>query len=136
VLRLGTYFSYSHKKPTQSEPEQNHFTIRGNKTDDLNIFIAEAVKWSVLYENRITKQKGGEGKIETEDFEYILNPIYAPYFHISYRKKRSVQFTSEEMNTITFGNYVEFEVFLKGVLKSWRISTSDSIINLFTDLES
>lgn len=135
VLRIGTYFSYAHKKPTQSEPEQNHFSIRGNRSIKLNAFLDDAVKWSVLYENRITKQKGGENKMEAEDFEYILNPIYAPYFHISYRKKRSVQFSSEEMNTIIFGDFNEIEIFMKGVLKTWKITPADTTISLFTDLE-
>ena len=136
VLRLGTYFSYAHKKPTQSEPEQNHFSIRGNRSIELSRFIDDAVKWSVLYEKRITKQKGGENKVESEDFEYILNPIYAPYFHISYRKKRSVQFSCEEMNTIVFGNYLVFEGYMRNVLKSWKISPGETNINLFTELES
>jgi hypothetical protein len=136
VLRIGTYFKYAHKKPTQSEPEQNHFNVKGNRTKELNDFLNEAVKWSVLYENKITKQKGGEGKIETEDFDYILNPIYASYFHISYRKKRSIQFSSDEMNIIIFGNFQEFEAFLKNSLKNWKISDIDSTLNLFTGLES
>jgi len=135
VLRLGTYFSYSHKKLTQSEPEQNHFSIRGVRSIDLNKFIDEAVKWSVLYESRITKQKGGEGQVETEDFEYLLNPIYSSYFHISYRKKRSVQFGSDDMSTIVFGTYQEFEIFMKKVLSIWKLSSSDSSLNLFSELE-
>jgi len=136
VLRIGTYFSYAQKKPTQSEPEQNHFTIKGNWTASLINFISEAVKWSVLYENRITKQKGGENKMEVEDFEYILNPIYAPYFHISYRKKRSVQFSIEELNTIVFGNYADFESFMKSHSKNWKITPSDTTKNLFTELDN
>ena len=136
VLRIGTYFSYAHKKPTQSEPEQNHFSIRGNRSNPLNTFMDDAVKWSVLYESRITKQKGGENKAESEDFEYILNPIYAPYFHISYRKKRSVQFSGDEMNTIVFGDFKEFQSYMDKVLKNWKISQADTTINLFTQLES
>lgn len=135
VLRIGTYFSYAQKKPTQSEPEQNHFSIKGNRSNELNRFLDDAVKWSVLYERRITKQKGGENKAESEDFEYILNPIYAPYFHISYRKKRSVQFTSDEMNTIVFGDFNQFQTYMDRVSKSWKISPTDATISLFTQLE-
>lgn len=136
VLRLGTYFSYSHKNPSQSEPEQNHFSIKGNRTQELNRFLDDAVKWSVLYENRITKQKGGENKVESEDFEYILNPIYSPYFHISYRKKRSVQFSSNDMNTIVFGDFQDFQRYMNRVSKSWKLTNIDKSINLFTELDS
>lgn len=135
VLRLGTYFSYSHKKPSQSEPEQNHFTVKGTKPSELINFLSDAVKWSVIYEGKITKQKGGKNKFEVEDYEYILNPIYAPYFHISYRKKRSVQFSIDEIQTIAFGNYEKFEYFLRSKLTDWKVSPSETIINLFSDLE-
>ena len=81
-------------------------------------------------------QKGGENKAESEDFEYILNPIYAPYFHISFRKKRSVQFSGDEMNTIVFGDFNKFQTYMDKVLKSWKISPLDTTINLFTQLES
>lgn len=136
VLRLGTYFQYSHKKANQSEPEQNHFTIKGDRDEKLNTFLDEAVKWSVLYESRITKQKGGKNSIETEDFEYILNPIYAPYFHISYRKKRSVQFNIEDLNTIAFGNVEDFQQFMTNAAKKWKLIPSDLPIDLFSILDN
>jgi hypothetical protein len=135
VLRLGTFFSYAQRRPSQSEPEQNHFSIRGTRSSTLNAFLNDAVKWSVLYEERITKQKGGEKQGESEDYEYILNPIYAPYFHISYRKKRSVQFSMEEISSIIFGDFNEFESLMKNVSKSWKLIPSDSTMNLFTDFE-
>src|SRR5690606_12555489 len=79
VLRLGTYFKYAQKRITQSEPEQNHFSVKGVLNSEAQSLLQEAIKWSVFYENKITKQKGGKSKLETEDFEYVLNPIYAPY---------------------------------------------------------
>ena len=44
--------------------------------DDIS-FIAEAVKWSVLFEEAETKQKQ---EFVPDTQEYVLNPIYAPYF--------------------------------------------------------
>lgn len=135
VLRMGTFFKYSHKKPNQSEPEQNHFSIKGNKSRELDNFLNEAVKWSVLYEAKITKQKGGSSSGETEDFEYVLNPIYAPYFHISYRKKRSIKFSENELDNIIFGSFDDFELLLNQYMKKWKIISSDMPLNLFSQLE-
>lgn len=91
VLRLGSLFAIAHQRPTQSEPEQTHFAIGAGvaalSSDDRH-FLREAVKWSVLYEEPETKKKDVD---EPEDFEYILAPIYAPYFHISYRKRRKLK---------------------------------------------
>ncbi len=134
VIRIGTYFKFAHKRLAQSEPEQNHFSIKGTSTDDIRIFLNEAIKWSVIYENKITKQKGGNSKLESEDFEYILNPIYAPYFHISFRKKRRVDFDIDQMNSILFGDFSEFERFLKDTLKRWKMLSNGSDINLFSGL--
>jgi hypothetical protein len=134
VLRLGSYFSATHRRLTQSEPEQTHFSIKGSIDESVSLFILEAIKWSVLYEEKITKQKGGENKMEVEGSEYILNPIYSPYFHISYRKKRSSTFDASQINTIVLGNFDQFEKFLNDYLKKWRISPPDSIKNLFSDI--
>jgi hypothetical protein len=134
VLRTGTYFKYAHKRRTQSEPEQNHFSIQGNVDSEIQSFLEEAIKWSVLYESRITKQKGGATKLESEDFEYILNPIYAPYFHISYRKKRRIEFTVMEIKTIAFGDLSQFEILLKSAQKNWKLPIEESPINLFSNL--
>jgi len=134
VIRLGTYFKFAHKRLAQSEPEQNHFSIIGSPTDNISNFLNDAIKWSVLYEHKITKQKGGKNKLESEDFEYILNPIYAPYFHISFRKKRRVDFTINELNSILFGDFEDFEGYLKKTLKRWRMLSNESDINLFSEL--
>jgi hypothetical protein len=134
VLRTGTYFKWAHKRLSQSEPEQNHFSIQGNVSNEIQVFIEDAIKWSVLYESKITKQKGGASKLESEDFEYILNPIYAPYFHISYRKKRRVKFSEEDLKTIVHGDFEQFEAFLKSTLKAWNLVSKDDDLNLFSKL--
>jgi GTPase SAR1 family protein len=133
VLRLGTYFKFAHKRLTQSEPEQNHFYIKGSASVEISKFIEDAIKWSVLYENKITKQKGGSSKIEAEDFEYILNPIYAPYFHISFRKKRSVGFKLVDLNILIFGDFKKFEKYLNKTITDWKILPSLNEVNLFSN---
>lgn len=91
-LRLGNLFEELRKRESQSEPEQNHFSIKGTLDCQSQCIIRELVKWSVLYENKLTKQKS----IET-GLEYVLNPIYSAYFTISYRKKRRIELTSKEI---------------------------------------
>jgi hypothetical protein len=134
VLRLGTYFKFAHKRLAQSEPEQNHFSINGTQSLEITKFLNDAIKWSVIYENKITKQKGGKNKLESEDFEYILNPIYAPYFHISFRKKRRIDFNVHDFNSILFGDFNEFENYLRNTLKRWKMVSDDSELNLFSEV--
>ena len=105
ALRLGTLFETSRKKPSQSEPEQNQFNIVGPlhsvETDSL---LRELVKWSVLYESKLTKQKADENGVE-----YLFNPIYAPYFGISYRKKRRIPFSLNDFEILAFGDETKFK---------------------------
>lgn len=91
-MRLGHLFEELRKRDSQSEPEQNQFSVSGPITDRCQALLNDLVKWSVLYEGKLTKQKTLESGIE-----YLFNPIYSAYFTISYRKKRRVELTSDEI---------------------------------------
>ncbi|MFV0934539.1 hypothetical protein [Pseudomonas jessenii] len=94
ALSLGSIFRQRHRSDKQSEPEINHFTIAGGELGDkLNRYLLEAEKWSVLFLSRETKMKT-PGAIGSD---YTLNPIFSPYFQISYRKKRSLHFSASQL---------------------------------------
>ncbi len=99
ALRLGNIFEELRKRDSQSEPEQNHFSIKGEITEECIEIISNLVKWSVLYESKLTKQKGVENGTE-----YLFNPIYSAYFTISFRKKRRIELTSEDIVTLYKGS--------------------------------
>jgi hypothetical protein len=91
---LGSIFLERHRSTRQSEPEINHFTLSSGEVDDkLRTYLCEAEKWSVLYVGRETKMKS-TGAI---DVDYILNPIFSPYFQISFRKKRSLPISAAQL---------------------------------------
>lgn len=108
ALRLGTVFEEGRKKVAQSEPEQTQFNIKDSPSEKSLTIIDELVKWSVLYESKLTKQKDIESGVE-----YQLNPIYSAYFTISYRKKRRISLTNNDFEIIAFGDSKDFEGFLK-----------------------
>lgn len=135
VLRLGSLFSLAHRRPTQSEPEQSHFSFtRGsaNLNDDDREFLREAIKWSVLLETNITKSKNPLAT--TEDFEYVLNPIYAPYFNITYRKKRRLDLSVEEFITLERGSYDAVTRLLRSFSEKWKVNLQEVNQNLFSHL--
>jgi hypothetical protein len=108
VLRLGSIFRALQASPAMSEPEQNQFTInsggRGLQDDEL-AFIAEALRHGILVEQLETKSKSGVGQ---DIVDYQLNPIYAPYFQISYRRKRKVEISVEQFHILIMGNENEY----------------------------
>lgn len=99
ALRLGNIFEELRKKDSQSEPEQNQFSVKGEIKPECIAILSNLVKWSVLYESKLTKQKGLENGVE-----YLFNPIYSAYFTISFRKKRRIELTSDDIITIYKGN--------------------------------
>src|SRR5207237_536637 len=121
VLGLGSLFALAHLRPTLSETEQSHFSIvRGSEelTEKDEEFLIEATKWSVLFEEEATKLKQS---YQPETTEYILNPIYAPYFHISYRKKRKLELKSEDLIRLIRGTYEDVSALLKRYSHQWSI---------------
>jgi hypothetical protein len=134
ALRLGSLFSISQQRPSQSEPEVTHFSI-GDGTIQLEErdleFLREAVKWSILYEEKETKQKDAS---DPSDTEYILDPIYAPYFHISYSKRRRVKLRSEEVIALIRGSYDQVRDLLRRYTKKWEVEEGDLAPTLFSHL--
>ena len=135
VLRLGSLFALAHQRPTQSESEQSHFSI-GSGNVDLSVsdqeFLKEAVKWSVLYEHKGTKKKG---EYDPETIEYVLNPIYAPYFHVSYRKKRKLELSTGDAICLIRGSYDEVSQLLKRFALTWSVQAGEMAPTLFSHLD-
>ena len=135
ILRLGTLFSLSQQNPSQSEPERTHFSVKegvGSLGDTRNKFLSEAVKWSVVSETKSTKKKASN---DPEDLEYVINPIYAPYFHISYRKRRKLEISAIEAGTLIDGPYDAVKNMLRGYQRRWLVDLSDAPLSLFAHLE-
>jgi hypothetical protein len=134
VLRLGSLFSLSQQSPSQSEPERTHFAILGGEAEleeSASSFLAEAVKWSVLFEMKGTKKKSAS---EAEGIEYVLNPIYSPYFHISYRKRRKLDLAPSEIQTVISGEYPAVRKLLKDFQRRWSVDLTEAPLPLFAHL--
>ena len=134
VLSLGSLFSLAHLRPSLSESEQSHFSmVNGSEplTELDEDFLSEAKKWSVLFEEEATKIKQN---YQPETTEYILNPIYAPYFHISYRKKRKLELKSDELICLMRGSYEEVSTLLRRYTKDWTIEQASMHPTLFSHL--
>lgn len=107
---LGSIFRELHRSDRQSEPEINHFTIQGGEiSSKLREYLIDAEKWSVLFVTDETKMKS-TGAISSD---YILNPIFSPYFQISFRKKRSMQVTTTQLLDMLEGDQFKRDKLVK-----------------------
>jgi hypothetical protein len=135
VLRLGSLFALAHRRPSLSESEQSHFSAKQGPTllsDEDLTFLREATKWSVLFEEPETKAKDFLSAISVD---YVLNPIYAPYFHISYRKKRKLELTTGDLSCLMRGSYDDVTQLIRKYSRAWSVETSEAPQTLFSHLQ-
>lgn len=123
VNRVGELFRISQKASYQSEPERVIFTFPYDyaKSDiELEDFINSAMSWRVII---VDDSKRIKSDLQITSREYQLNPIYSPRFGISYRKKRSINFSLEEFRSILEGSSDNFEVIKKNYQKRWKVDS-------------
>lgn len=115
--RLGKLFQAFNRRPSQSEPEINHFSInesdRSNLSPQSEALLKEAKIWSVLYEGHDTKNKSNFDIAQTD---LILNPIFAPHFRISYRKRRKVTLKAGQLEVLLGQSSSHFEAVMRDLV--------------------
>jgi hypothetical protein len=125
VLRLGSIFRALQASPAMSEPEQNQFTINSGGRPleaEEHAFIGEALRFGILVEQQETKSKSGVG---LDIVDYQLNPIYAPYFQISYRRKRKIEISVEQFHILILGNETDYRELARGLAR--QLSDADAL---------
>ena len=127
VNRLGDIFQICQKGDNQSEPEKSHFYILhdfGHMPPKITDIINQAKCWRVLIEFPATKDKNSNS---SSGYEYQLNPIYAPYFNISYRKIRRIEFTEKRFLDICVSDSESYEKIRKEYISQSRSSSTTNI---------
>ena len=118
---LGKLFRLSQARPSQSEPERTHFSIINDQVgENAKKVLDEAVKWSVLFQTPETKVKG----TRYESSEYVLNPIFAPFFGISFNKGRKLEIPCIQAEEIFTGEVNQYTSLLRAFEKKWANSSS------------
>ncbi|WP_207260550.1 hypothetical protein [Pseudomonas sp. GW101-3H06] len=119
VKALGRIFQLCQDKETQSETEVTHFGIKEDDsplTEEDDKFFKEAEKWGVLQAIESTKNKSSAS---AAIYDYVLNPVYSPFFLISYRKGRKIEI---ESSTIRQMYLLGEAAITKEVRKKMRLS--------------
>lgn len=127
VLRLGNVFKTLQTAPSMSEPEQNQFTINSGArslSPDETLFISEAQKYAILIEKLETKAKS---TASTDITDFQLNPIYSPYFMISYRRKRKIELSVEDFHTLAMGTEDEYSDLASSVYKKSELQAGSQL---------
>lgn len=134
VNRLGDIFQIWQKGSVQSEPEKTHFYILndfGDLPEKIKEIIDQAKCWRVLVEYPATKDKNSNS---SSGYEYQLNPVYAPYFNISFRKIRRLEFTPDRFLDLCYANSGHYEYIRSEYIKQSKSSTRSSVNSIQSGL--
>ncbi len=113
--RLGRLFEAAHKGPRQSEPEINHFAVRGEVTDaesrdQLGKWLINAWYEGVLRQLRGNKQKSLH-ELRGEDWQ--IAPWFAPLFNLSTRRIKKMTLSGKEVLVLFRGSDPEWRNLFK-----------------------
>ena len=100
VERLGNLFAAIHKSPRQGEPEINHFSADGDLDEETMDYLKLCRQANVLRWLRSNKQKSSSNYLPDA---FQINPSFAPNFGISWRKKKKLTLTPDDVRKLCFG---------------------------------
>ncbi len=98
LLGLGRIFGVMAESPEGHAPEVNQFeVVTGVEAVDLN--EVDAVLTAAVMHLALVRWSGSKPADEgdTRDWDYMVHPIYAPFFNFSYRRKRKLKLTSFQL---------------------------------------
>ncbi len=103
---LGNLFAEFLKDPRAKKFEVNSFSIISSKmnkeeTKELKTILRDAVVWGVLIPSKANKIKN-KGDIVFDGRDYMLHPIFAPYFKISYRKRQKCELRDVDIYSMLY----------------------------------
>jgi len=102
LLGLGRFFNVLAATPEGHTPELNQFEV-AEEDDDPELsracqLLDLAVMHQALVRFRGTKPADNT---DTKDYDYMIHPIFTPFFVISYRRKRKTIMTARELLLLT-----------------------------------
>ena len=99
VLGIGKVFFEITRRPKGRAPEPTSFVLSGEASDvaAIRACLTRGIANLVFVSNPRTK---ATSDVEIRDEEYSLHPILAPFFEISYRKKRRITFRAEHLRML------------------------------------
>ncbi|UXA17254.1 hypothetical protein [Mycobacterium sp. SMC-4] len=96
VLGLGRIFQVMAAQPEGHSPEVSQFRLSSTPDDASEDLLRAAVMHLAVRRFATDKMAAVSG--QTRDFSYQLHPIFAPFFIFSYRSKRRMDLTPQELN--------------------------------------
>lgn len=99
LLSLGRVFQVLAESPAGHTPEANQFHLREETASDgVDDKASELLKQAVMH-LALVRFPGSKplDERDTRAYDYMVHPVFAPFFVFSHRKKRKIQLTSKQL---------------------------------------
>lgn len=127
--RLGRILEAAHKSPKQSEPEINHFSVKGDFLNSENRNTLEKWLQTGWYIGILRKLPGNKQKslkdLRLDDWQ--LSPWFAPLFGLSTRRKKKLMLEGEEAYLLFEGNDTQWNELFSKFTKRYDASNDETL---------
>jgi hypothetical protein len=101
LLSLGRVFGVLAESPGGHTPEANQFHLREEHAPEGDAKAMELLKHAVMH-LALVRFEGSKplDERDTKAYDYMIHPIFAPFFVFSHRKKRKFKLSSAQLLTL------------------------------------
>ena len=98
LLSLGRVFGVLASKPLGHTPEANQFYVQSDSDNEIEGIVKLILDQAVMH-LALIRQPGNKltGETDTKDYDYMIHPIFSPFFVFSYRRKRKISLSSSHI---------------------------------------
>lgn len=99
LLSLGRVFGVLAASPAGHTPEANQFHLREDVDEDDSDQRANELLKNAVMHLALVRYAGSKllDERDTRAYDYMIHPIFAPFFVFSHRKKRKIQLSSSQL---------------------------------------
>ena len=96
LLSLGRVFGILAAEPLKRTPEANQFQVNFNKN---NSELSHKILNQAIMHLALIRQPGNKltGETSIKDYDFMIHPIFSAFFVFSYRRKRKITITEEDL---------------------------------------
>lgn len=133
VLSLGRIFQLLAERHTETAPEVTHFDIKTTQSFPQKERLDQIILHSVMHLALLRFPGSKLNAYDVKDSDYMLHPIFTPFFVYSYRKKRKISLQDAFIIKLIDDSSSAIRQYLNNKKISFKESAPPSQLSLFSE---
>lgn len=98
VLGLGRVFQVLAEQPEGHAPEINQFCVVESKTSQRSTEVHKLLRMAIMHLALVASAGTKQTDVsDTLEYDYMLHPVFSPFFEFSHRRKRKLELTPDQI---------------------------------------